>query len=80
MEILTHILILNGIHLFLVHRFLLPEESGRCISSKQSKSSDKALCMGQALKTIKATSAESRETTRAMGNLENRQEDYAIGN
>lgn len=36
--------------------------------------------MGQALKTIKAKSAESREKTRAMENLENKQKDDAMGN
>lgn len=77
---LTHVLILNRIYPFLVHRLLLPEESGRCNYSKQSKSSDKTPCTGQGLKIIKATSSESRMMSRAGGNLESRQGDYAAGN
>lgn len=77
---LTHVLILNRIHPFLVHRLLLPEESGRCNYSKQSKSSDKTPCTGQGLKIIKPTSSESRMRSRAGGNLESRQGDYAAGN
>lgn len=76
---LTHVLILNGIHPFLVHRFLLPEESGRCNYSKQSQSSDKTPCTGQGLKIIKPASSESRMMSRVRGNLESRQGDYAVG-
>lgn len=36
--------------------------------------------MRQALRTIKSASSESRKTTRAVGKLENRQEDYAMRN
>lgn len=67
-------------HLFLVHRSLLLEKSGRRIYSKQSKASDKALCTEQALRTSKATCPASGKTSRATGNLESRQEDYAMGN
>lgn len=77
---LTHIFILNRIYPFLVHRYLLPEKSSRCIYLKWSKLSNKALLMRQALKTIKSASSESKKTTRAVGNLENRQEDYAMRN
>lgn len=77
---LTHVLILNRIHPFLVHRFLLPEESSRCNYSKQSKSSDKTPCIGQVLKIIKPTSSESRMMNGARGNLESRQGDCAVGN
>lgn len=68
----TRILSLKRTDPSVVLRSLLLEKSGRCTYSKQSNSSSKALCMGQALKKIKATSSESRRTTRAIGNLENR--------